>query len=87
MIKKQVCKTHYYLNLSQKKTNIILKRDSGLYDCLFKINGVSDIDYDYHFGNGLWLSIDSFYDVLKTWIAIDLIINLWLSGDKIIIDC
>ena len=80
MIKKQKIKTHYYLDLTNDQMDQILTKDmnqeDSLFDHLYKIPGISDIDYG--FGAGLWLSIEDKNDGPETWKQINEIIQGWL---------
>lgn len=53
--------------------------DEMLYFKLDKLEGVSNVDYNGHFGNYIWLTVDAQYDNDELWKKIDSIITCRLA--------
>jgi hypothetical protein len=85
MISHEVVQTVYCIQLSKPEFKKIMlhdtiNRDKPLWRMLHKeVGGISDIEYNGHFGPNVWVTIDKEYDDGKTWNQIDEIITKIIS--------
>lgn len=70
MIKKDVISKNYCIEISIERMKEILKDDS-IFDELDKINGITKIEYDGHFGPYIFLTLDVNLDTAKTWALLE----------------
>jgi len=61
-------------------------RDIGvgkeLWETIGKIDGVQDVDYDGHFGNNIYVTVDTRHDTEGTWKLIYGLINQYITTEK-----
>jgi hypothetical protein len=87
MINYKVVQTAYCIELSIDEFQKIMDYDGDsfhydsdtLHDMLAEIGGISEIDYDAHFGANVYVIIDKEHDNGKTWNQIDEIITKIIS--------
>ena len=82
---REVVSTKYAIDLKKDKTVLdiidIIRKDGRagfkqeLWEIIGKVDGVIDVDYDGHFGNYIYVEIDTERDTKDTWKLIYKLIN------------
>jgi len=79
---RRVMSTNYALDIPAEKLSAIMDKDceaeDSLYMLLIKIDGVSDVDYNGHFGPHIYITLDIEYENEDVWKTIYKMIENYL---------
>ena len=74
-VKKMMVAVDYALTVDEEIFLKIIDKDAEgsdkqLFEQLMELDGVSEVDYDCHYGSQLYVTLDPKYDIPSTWFAV-----------------
>ncbi len=85
-IKKTQVAVEYSLSVEKEIFTKIINKDSEadkqLFEQLMELDGISEVDYDYHYGSQLYVTLDPEYDYSSTWFAVYKIMDDYIKNEK-----